>query len=95
MCKSNAFLSNFLRTELLFFSHLHCACNVLGLDFKLSCSVKIIYNKSTFCSSCRNGKLNLSFFSEKNQINTDLELIPTQKRILNLKLYKDNNGKEI
>ena len=44
---------------------------------------------------CRNGKLNLSFFSEKNQIYTDLELFPTQKRILNLKLYKDNNGKEI
>ena len=44
---------------------------------------------------CRFGKLNLSFFSEKNQINTDLELFPTQKRILNLKLYKDNNGKEI
>ena len=44
---------------------------------------------------CRNGKLNLSFFRKQNQINTDLELFPTQKQILNLKLYKDNNGKEI
>ena len=31
-------------------------------------------------------KVKLKRFLEKNQINTDLELFPTQKRILNLKL---------
>ena len=40
-------------------------------------------------------KVKLKRFSEKNQINIDLELFPTQKRILNLKLYKYNNGEEI
>ena len=40
-------------------------------------------------------KVKLKRFSEKNQINTDIELFPKQKRFLNLKLYKDNNGEEI
>ena len=40
-------------------------------------------------------KIKLKRFSEKSQINTDLELFPTQKQILNLKLYKDKNGEEI
>ena len=40
-------------------------------------------------------KVKLKRFSEKSQINTDLELFPTQKRILNLKLYKGNIGEEI
>ena len=50
---------------------------------------------TTIIEVCRNGKLNLSVFSEKNQINTDLDLFPTRKQILKLKLYKDNNGEEI
>ena len=41
-------------------------------------------------------KRNVKFkrFSEENQINTDIELIPTQKPILNSNLYNDNNGEE-
>ena len=43
---------------------------------------------------CRNEKLNRIFFL-KRAINTYLESLPTQKRILVLKLHNDNNGQVV
>ena len=40
-------------------------------------------------------KVELEALLEKNQINTDLELLLTWKQTLNFKPYKDNNGEEI
>ena len=49
---------------------------------------------SSICDSV-DLEVELKRFSEKHQINTDLELLPTPKQILNLKPYQDKNGEEI